>query len=164
MAVARVRCAHCRNYVRREEVYHDSGMTRICSEDCLTAYMERRRVSARAKERTREKARPRKKANTLDPLLRKKVRARDGNVCRYCGQRGEQVHHILYRSQGGPDCPNNLILLCTEHHMLVHSNKRHWQPILLAVLWMGYVQGRWMTVPEAERHLAREGLLHAMAA
>lgn len=158
MTVARVRCTSCRTYVPREEVYFDSGVNRICSEDCLKALHERSRVRARAK--AKAKARPKaRKVSSLDPAVRRLVRARDGNVCRWCGKRGEQVHHVLYRSQGGPDEPSNLILLCMEHHGVVHGNKHHWQPTLLAVLWLGYVEGRWLTIPEVERYLMRYDLL-----
>lgn len=159
MPVARVRCSACRNYVPREEIYYESRVSRICSEDCFKDLHERTRLRTRERAKARSKAKPRD--NRLDLDTRRRVRARDGNVCRWCGKRGEQVHHIKYRSQGGPDHMSNLILLCTEHHQRVHSNKRHWQPTLLALLWIGYVDGRWLTVPETERYLMREGLLAA---
>lgn len=43
--------------------------------------------------------------------------------------------------------------------MQVHSNKRHWQPVLLATIWLGYVDQRMLTVPEMERRLIVGGLL-----
>lgn len=161
MTVARVRCSSCRNYVPRDEVYYESRVSRICSEDCLRELHERNRL--RTRERAKAKAKAKPKDTRLNADLRRCVRTRDGNVCRWCGQRGEQIHHVLYRSQGGPDHAGNLILLCGEHHAQAHSNKRHWQPTLLALLWMGYVEGRWLTVPETERYLAREGLLGVAA-
>lgn len=163
MAVARVRCSSCRNYVPREEVYYESKVSRICSEDCFRDLHERNRLRTRERERTKSKATKPKTKPCLDVDIRRRVRTRDGNVCRWCGKRGEQIHHILYRSQGGPDHVGNLILLCTEHHQQVHSNKNHWQPTLLALLWVGYVEGRWMTVLQMERYLMREGLLGAAA-
>lgn len=44
-------------------------------------------------------------------------------------------HHIYYRSERKDliDDSNNGIMLCEEHHRLVHSNKRKYQPILLDI-------------------------------
>ena len=54
------------------------------------------------------------------------VLARDGYKCQ-CGKSGcsEQlhVHHIVFRSQGGSDAPNNLITLCKKHHDALHDGK-----------------------------------------
>lgn len=62
-----------------------------------------------------------------------------------------EVHHISYRSQGGPDWPSNLITLCQVHHMLVHSDKRKYQRVLRATIWMHYVDGSFLRVPEVEK-------------
>jgi len=37
-----------------------------------------------------------------------------------CNDKG-QTHHIIFRSQGGPDEPWNLCCLCFNHHSLVHA-------------------------------------------
>lgn len=158
MSVARIRCTSCRCYVPREEVYYESRVSRICSEECFHSLYEKRRVKARSK------TRPKPKESRLDADLRRRVRTRDGNVCRWCGRSGEQIHHIWYRSQGGADHVSNLILLCADHHAMAHSNKKHWQPTLFALLWLGYVEGRWMTVPEVERFLLRERMIEEVAA
>lgn len=158
MAVARLRCSSCRKFFPRGEVYYESGIRRVCSEDCLSLLLERTRTRARTSALSTKRPR---KDNRLDLDLRRQIRARDGNLCRWCGGPGQQVHHVFYRSQGGADEPSNLILLCAEHHQQVHSNKRVWQPTLLALLWIGYVEGLWMTVPEVERTLTRQGLLQA---
>lgn len=59
---------------------------------------------------------------------------RDNYSCRLCGSTSFlQLHHILYRSQR-KDLINdvdNCIMLCSDCHRLVHSNKKKWQPILL---------------------------------
>ena len=34
-----------------------------------------------------------------------------------------QVHHIIPKSQGGSDAPDNLITLCVDCHVAVHANK-----------------------------------------
>jgi len=41
-----------------------------------------------------------------------------------------EVHHIIFRSDGGKHRLENLILLCHEHHFLAHSKdkwRRHWE-------------------------------------
>lgn len=49
------------------------------------------------------------------------VRARD-RYCQWCGSpfNGE-VHHIHSRGAQGDDVPENLIVLCHEHHMAFHA-------------------------------------------
>lgn len=69
-----------------------------------------------------------------------------------------ECHHIKYLSQGGPNEPSNLIALCDQHHRMVHSNKRVWQPILLACIWIHYVEGKFLTIPETELRLEAMGL------
>jgi len=49
------------------------------------------------------------------------VLGRDGWACRHCKFRGSlHVHHIIFRSEGGPDELWNLITLCTWCHDAVH--------------------------------------------
>jgi hypothetical protein len=49
-----------------------------------------------------------------DPVIR-----RDGGLCRIpgCSRPAEHVHHIWFRSQGGPDEDWNCIALCAFHHL-----------------------------------------------
>lgn len=58
--------------------------------------------------------------------------------CPYCALCGSSwrlhIHHILYRSEGGPTTLWNLIRLCENCHIKVHSNKRIWQPRLQKIL------------------------------
>ena len=50
--------------------------------------------------------------------------------CPYCALCGStqnlHIHHILYRSEGGPTSLWNLIRLCEKCHTKVHSSKRYW--------------------------------------
>lgn len=34
---------------------------------------------------------------------------------------GNDVHHIIYKSHQGSDLPENLIVLCRECHLAIHS-------------------------------------------
>ena len=56
--------------------------------------------------------------------------------CAFCHTTNNlHYHHIYYRSERKDliDDPSNGIMLCEEHHRLVHSNKREYQPILLDI-------------------------------
>jgi len=54
-------------------------------------------------------------------LLVKQVLNRDGYKCRSCRSRNNlHVHHLQYRSQGGPDAAWNLIALCNGCHDAIH--------------------------------------------
>lgn len=61
------------------------------------------------------------------------VYERDNGICRMCGKSNIELHHIKYRSEAKDliDVPSNCIMLCTDHHKLVHSNKKKYQPMLL---------------------------------
>lgn len=52
---------------------------------------------------------------------------RDNYVCQYCKGKHKdsklEVHHIVFRSQGGSDEENNLITLCHTCHNDLHSGK-----------------------------------------
>jgi len=38
-----------------------------------------------------------------------------------CGKVADDIHHIIYRSQGGGDEKSNLLPLCRFHHNQVHG-------------------------------------------
>jgi 5-methylcytosine-specific restriction endonuclease McrA len=115
MANSRRRCGSCKNYFSPSDMFKTTEVQAFCSEKCL-------------------KASPRlgRKANSKVPGgTRNKVFERFKHMCAYCGRSGSlQVHHIKYRSEGVDHSLDNLILLCQEHHEMVHSNKKKWQPLL----------------------------------
>jgi len=49
-----------------------------------------------------------------------KIRERDGCRCQVpgCSRRAVHTHHIIPRSQGGTDDPENLVALCAFHHLV----------------------------------------------
>ena len=55
------------------------------------------------------------------------VRNRDNYQCQICkkyvGNQPNEVHHIVLKSDGGSDRPENLILLCLNCHTNVHAGK-----------------------------------------
>lgn len=73
--------------------------------------------------------------------VRQQVYERDMWRCRLCGVTNAytfSVHHVEYRSEGGNNSLDNLILLCGSGsqgcHLLVHSNKSLYQPLLKELL------------------------------
>lgn len=91
----------------------------------------------------------------MPPGLRDEVLERDNRRCRFCGgNRNLNAHHIDYRSQGGLHEAWNLIMLCDDCHMTVHSNKRRFQPLLRGYIWLVYVEGKQWMVPRIEAYVA----------
>lgn len=51
--------------------------------------------------------------------------AKVGAKCNFCDSTaGLELHHIIPRSIGGTDDPNNLITVCNDHHAILHGMKR----------------------------------------
>lgn len=60
----------------------------------------------------------------LTAELRRVVLERDHEQCVACGRGGEnilQLHHLVYRSQGGTHTEENLATLCRDCHDDVHA-------------------------------------------
>lgn len=74
------------------------------------------------------------------------IRKRDSQRCVACGiaSGALEVHHIVYRSQGGPDDARNLVTLCRECHRDAHSGRseRLRATELQWMVWEGR-PGRW---------------------
>lgn len=50
----------------------------------------------------------------------------DNPICELCGAKAEVSHHIVERSDGGEDIPDNLMALCSKCHNKIHAeNKLH---------------------------------------
>jgi 5-methylcytosine-specific restriction endonuclease McrA len=146
----------CDTYVPREQILRGG----VCSPACLDALVAnaREKRHARAASTTRRKEYRRAyRSEGLPVPLRRRIRRRDGDRCRYCGiTQGLHVHHIEYRSEGGSNDDSNLITLCNEHHALMHTNKGRYQPLCRAYIWMLYVEGQSLTLLQLERRLRHE--------
>ena len=67
------------------------------------------------------------RTDELDPqtskALRDEVLALDGFRCQCCGRtHGLHVHHVIYRSEGGPTVVSNLTAVCRLCHGLIHDD------------------------------------------
>ena len=64
-----------------------------------------------------------RRSRTVPPALRRFLRERDGG-CRFPGctqHRHVDAHHIRHWADGGATRADNLVLLCRQHHRLVHE-------------------------------------------
>lgn len=133
------RCTVCRDYFRAAP-YRRLGIVAVCSEDCLRGL--------RTKRMPRREPPP-----DIPELTRANVRDRDRHRCRFCGRIDTlHEHHIHYRSEGVDHSPENLIVLCLEHHDVVHSDKGRWQPVCLAYV-AQLQQGRQRYLVEIDREI-----------
>ena len=69
-----------------------------------------------------------RKSRIIPKAIERAVRARDNNCCRFPGchhHRFLQCHHVTHWSRNGETSLDNLMLLCTKHHTLVHEGGFH---------------------------------------
>jgi 5-methylcytosine-specific restriction endonuclease McrA len=72
----------------------------------------------------------------MNPSIAKTVLERDDYRCRGCGTiRNLELHHLQYRSHGGKDAADNLVVLCRRCHNRMH---RVWK-------WAEQLRG-WLTM------------------
>ena len=65
-----------------------------------------------------------RKSRIIPKAISRAVRARDNHCCAFPGcknQRFLNCHHVEHWSNGGETSLDNLMLLCTRHHALVHE-------------------------------------------
>ncbi len=65
-----------------------------------------------------------RKSRLIPAAIQRAVRARDNNCCTFPGcnnRRFLHCHHVEHWSNGGDTSLDNLMLLCTKHHTLVHE-------------------------------------------
>jgi hypothetical protein len=65
-----------------------------------------------------------RKSRIVPAAIQRALRARDNNCCTFPGCRNRRYlhsHHVEHWSNGGETRLDNLMLLCTRHHTLVHE-------------------------------------------
>lgn len=145
------RCAGCRNRYPLLP-YGQVGLSQVCSADCRTIVQQGNTNELRSSRSSSPKKPARK--DDVPAQVRAAVLLRDRGRCRYCGVQSSHLHHVAYRSEGGPHVVSNLIVLCSVCHSMVHSSKAYWKPLLLEVLRI-LDEGRSVTLAEVERRQAR---------
>lgn len=157
MANSRAKCTSCKGFFPQPTFFYSNALQRFCTEKCFLEHQARKtpsRTQVKAKKAAKRAVSPK-----IPIQLRLEIRERDRHCCRWCGKPGQEVHHISYLSEGGPNEPSNLILLCMTCHARAHSSKEAYKPLLLATIWMYYVEGKALSVPSVARYLERRGLL-----
>ncbi len=153
----KLRCKGCGQYVPRSEMWRVGSVSAICSPQCATK--QDKSAKRRAERLQSTLQRPSSNHSGVTQVVVDLVHLRDGGRCRYCGGSDDtHLHHVEYRSEGGPHEDWNLITLCAKHHDFVHANKARWQHVLKWTLIAQYTQGMYFTAPEVERILLRENL------
>lgn len=148
-----VRCAVCDTRKPRGEMLR-VGLGHVCGPSCIEAARQKARDK---RERRLEHRKERRRANQSIPeVVRRRVLARDGQRCRWCGSEEVQLHHIEFRSEGGAHVETNLVALCNEHHRLVHSDKGVYQPLLQEYIRRVHEEHQVLTLPQLQRWLLAE--------
>jgi hypothetical protein len=172
----RVRCVNCRQYKDKEHCV-PFGLGWCCDANCRWQAVEKRRrrptghdfkttvdnegrcgVCGEFWEHQSHKEEHRRVVHPPNRSRKQGIRERDGKRCRFCGTtKALHTHHIIYRSERGSNAEENLITLCLGHHDKVHSNKRHWQPVLLELQRLYYEEHLFLMVGEVEARMKRYG-------
>lgn len=72
--------------------------------------------------------------------LRYAVLERDNFQCRFCDRGGKssdyilEVHHVIWRRNGGSDAMSNLITVCPYCHDLIHYGNYTGRPVTFSEL------------------------------
>lgn len=72
--------------------------------------------------------------------LRYLILERDDFRCKFCGLGGKgsdiilEVHHVIWRFNGGSDDPTNLMTVCPNCHDLIHHGKIIGRPLTFTEL------------------------------
>jgi 5-methylcytosine-specific restriction endonuclease McrA len=158
----KIRCQGCLTW-RTKEGCVSHGLGWCCDDTCKWTAVKRvqQRVEGQRKAiKDRGYVIPKTSARQgtkpgVSTAKRRYIRQRDGEQCRYCGTSATlHVHHVRYRSEGGGHEEENLLTLCLRCHDRVHSNKKHWQPILIELLRLHYEENRFLHVADVERMMA----------
>lgn len=157
--MAKCKCMNCGGFYNKDSDWFwisSNKVQRSCSEECYNEHSEKTREARRRKEKARARnGKPKltkRQANTnrkknLPMRLRFHIMERDHRQCVICTGPGTQVHHVVFRSQGGQHEMSNLVFLCNRcHSERAHGvESRTFRQLFLAYIWIRYTQDR---VPE----------------
>lgn len=63
------------------------------------------------------------KRGNFSGSTRSAIAIRDQGLCRQCGNKGESIHHVVYRSQSGRGVYTNGLTVCHICHDQIHRDK-----------------------------------------
>lgn len=61
--------------------------------------------------------------NRFSKKVSQQIYDRDNGKCRNCGDFGTEIHHVVFRSQGGRGVFTNGLLVCQPCHAKIHQHK-----------------------------------------
>ena len=99
-----------------------------------------------------------RKQRTVPTAIRRALAVRD-RTCTFPGcshDRWIDAHHIQHWAQGGQTCLDNLVLLCTHHHRLVHEGGFRIERRRDGSVYFARPDGRVVMTPS--RHVAEESV------
>lgn len=91
----------------------------------------------------------------MNTKLRARVLERDRFKCRGCGKSPDEIHHIIFRSQGGKDTMENLVALCRSCHEQAHGRRQ--APLPAWVLQAMIIYNRWRVCCNIWRFFVEKG-------
>ncbi|MFS1511861.1 HNH endonuclease [Chengkuizengella sp. SCS-71B] len=64
----------------------------------------------------------------FDTNTKRTIVERDGALCVNCGHSYHDIHHIIFKSQGGPGTVDNGVCVCRKCHSWAHTSNegRRW--------------------------------------
>jgi hypothetical protein len=80
-------------------------------------------------------------AEDVSELIREQVLERDGHQCQVCGRTSNlELHHWVYRSQGGGHGADNLVTVCHWDHHLIHTGRIDIEMQCIRGTWHAFVR------------------------
>jgi 5-methylcytosine-specific restriction endonuclease McrA len=151
--LSKVKCRGCKTYVDKDSAIR-IGLSSYCDQSCVYSAQNK-------KPKTKPKKVSTQHREPLSQELRDAVLTKDCFRCRLCGKSNSlAVHHIIYKSEKRnkqwQDQTSNLITLCNDpcHLKVVHGDKKRFQPLCLALVWLRETKGdRYTTLYKLEERL-----------
>jgi len=150
-----VRCGNkaCKKYINKDSAVH-AGVSYYCDSGCMFAKAPKK---SKSKKSTNT---PKAKPESFSEETRDWIWERDKGRCRLCGgMEGLAVHHVIYRSVASnkpyQNESSNGVLLCNQpcHLTIIHGNKKYYAPILLGLIWLSEVEGKYMTIGQFDARI-----------
>ncbi|BBW99037.1 HNH endonuclease [Geobacillus subterraneus] len=142
-----IKCDNCGklHYKKRSQLKKDYKH-RFCSHKCQAEWAAKHKVPGnliksvdnRGEKNGRYKNGKRIGEHERHKELKQQIKQRDGEGCLFCKTNEFiHVHRIIPGAFGGKYTLENCVLLCREHHQMVHDNYDYWKNELLKMIGVG---------------------------